>query len=195
VRPLCSCSGGESAFGGLIDRPCSTLSADFEDPRQVLGSRALDGSPGDHAEHHHHHVIAEAEHQDVVLRRRDGADLILGLRSGEESTRIAGGVHCAYAWDMAGKSERLHLRVDAAQKALLEAASQATGTNVSTFVLRVATEAAADVLADRRMFVLDQQAWQVFDDALSGPARDIAGLRELLSAPTVLDAAPNESHQ
>jgi uncharacterized protein (DUF1778 family) len=93
---------------------------------------------------------------------------------------------------MTAKSDRLHLRVDAAQKALLEAASQATGTSVSTFVLRVATEAAADVLADRRMFVLDQQAWQVFDEALARPARDIAGLKELLSAPTVLDAAPNE---
>jgi uncharacterized protein (DUF1778 family) len=93
---------------------------------------------------------------------------------------------------MTAKSDRLHLRVDATQKALLEAASQATGTNVSTFVLRVATEAAADVLADRRMFVLDQQAWQVFDEALARPARDIAGLKELLSAPTVLDAAPNE---
>lgn len=37
-------------------------------------------------------VIAEAEHQDVVLRRRDGADLILGLRSREESVRSALGV-------------------------------------------------------------------------------------------------------
>jgi hypothetical protein len=37
-------------------------------------------------------VIAEVEHQDVVLRRRDGADLILGLRSREESLRSALGV-------------------------------------------------------------------------------------------------------
>jgi hypothetical protein len=37
-------------------------------------------------------VIAEAEHQDVVLRRRDGADLYLGLRSREESVRSALGV-------------------------------------------------------------------------------------------------------
>ena len=37
-------------------------------------------------------VIAEVEHQDVVLRRRDGADLILGLRSREESVRTALGV-------------------------------------------------------------------------------------------------------
>jgi hypothetical protein len=37
-------------------------------------------------------VIAEAEHQDVVLRRRDGADLSLSLHSREESVRSALGV-------------------------------------------------------------------------------------------------------
>ena len=90
---------------------------------------------------------------------------------------------------MSAKAERLHLRVDAEQKALLEAASAATGESVSTFVLTAATEAAADILADRRVFVLDQQAWQVFDEALSRPAGDVAGLRELLAGPTVLDRA------
>lgn len=91
---------------------------------------------------------------------------------------------------MSAKAERLHLRVDADQKALLEAASQATGASVSTFVLKAATEAAADVLADRRVFVLDQDAWQVFDEVLTRPASDVAGLRELLHGPTVLDDAP-----
>jgi uncharacterized protein (DUF1778 family) len=85
------------------------------------------------------------------------------------------------------KAERLHLRVDPEQKALLEAASRAAGDTVSGFVLRAATEAAADVLADRRVFVLEEQAWQVFDQALSRPATEVPGLRELLSAPTVLD--------
>jgi uncharacterized protein (DUF1778 family) len=88
---------------------------------------------------------------------------------------------------MSAKAERLHLRVDAAQKALLEAASKAAGVSVSTFVLTVATEAAADVLADRRAFVLDESSWQVFDQALNRPAEDVAGLRELLAGPTVLD--------
>lgn len=37
-------------------------------------------------------VLAEVEHRDVVLRRRDGADLFLGLRSREESVRDALGV-------------------------------------------------------------------------------------------------------
>jgi uncharacterized protein (DUF1778 family) len=100
---------------------------------------------------------------------------------------LATGVHCAYNVIVAAKAERLHLRVDAAQKALLEAASQATGESVSTFVLAAATEAAADVLADRRVFALDEQAWRVFDEALSRPARDVAGLRELLLGPSVLD--------
>jgi uncharacterized protein (DUF1778 family) len=85
------------------------------------------------------------------------------------------------------KAERLHLRVDAEQKALLEAASAATGASVSTFVLKAATEAAGAVLADRRVFVLDEQAWRVFDEALARPAADVAGLRELLAGSTVLD--------
>lgn len=95
---------------------------------------------------------------------------------------------CVHWLGMSAKAERLHLRVDAEQKALLEAASAATGASVSTFVLAAATEAAADVLADRRVFVLDQQAWRVFDEALTRPAGDVVGLRELLAGPTVLDA-------
>jgi uncharacterized protein (DUF1778 family) len=88
------------------------------------------------------------------------------------------------------KAERLHLRLDPAQKALLEAASAASGDSVSTFVLAAATEAAASVLADRRAFVLAEDAWRVFDEALSGPARDVPGLRDLLSTSTVLDTPP-----
>jgi len=91
---------------------------------------------------------------------------------------------------MSPKAERLHLRVDAEQKALLEAASRAAGASVSTFVLKAATDAAADMLADRRVFVLDHDAWHVFDQAMERPAQDVAGLRELLSTPTVLNAPP-----
>ncbi|MGW0433763.1 type II toxin-antitoxin system TacA family antitoxin [Micromonospora sp. NPDC003197] len=88
---------------------------------------------------------------------------------------------------MSAKAERLHLRLDEHQKALLEAASQAAGDSVSTFVLKAATEAAADVLADRRIFLLDEDAWRVFDEALQRPAEEVSGLRELLADPTVLD--------
>jgi uncharacterized protein (DUF1778 family) len=102
------------------------------------------------------------------------------------------GAQCTYNHCMSSKAERLHLRVDPEQKALLEAASRAAGDTVSGFVLRAATEAAADVVADRRVFVLDEQAWQMFDEALSRPAAEVPGLRELLSAPTVLDESATE---
>lgn len=88
---------------------------------------------------------------------------------------------------MSSKAERLHLRVEPEQKALLEAASRAAGDTVSGFVLRAASEAAADVLADRQTFVLDEASWKVFDQALARPASDVPGLRELLTEPTVLD--------
>lgn len=93
--------------------------------------------------------------------------------------------------DVTSETERLYLRVSAEQKALLEAASEAAGTKMSVFVLRAATEAAAEVLADRRAFALDGSAWCAFDDALAGPGREISGLRELLHGPTVL--GPRES--
>jgi uncharacterized protein (DUF1778 family) len=93
---------------------------------------------------------------------------------------------------MSAKAERLHLRVDAEQKALLEAASHAAGATVSTFVLKAATDAAAEVLVDRRAFLLDEDAWLVFDEALDRPAQDVAGLRELLNGPTVLDSLGGE---
>jgi uncharacterized protein (DUF1778 family) len=94
---------------------------------------------------------------------------------------------------MGAKDERLHLRLGPQEKALLEAASSASGSTVSAFVLRAATEAAADVLADRRVFVLDEAGWHAFDRALERPAADVPGLRELLSTPTVLD--PPEQDQ
>ena len=66
---------------------------------------------------------------------------------------------------MGGKAERLQLRLDADQKTLLEAASRVAGESMSTFVLSAATEAAADVLADRRVFVLDEDAWRQAEPA------------------------------
>lgn len=89
---------------------------------------------------------------------------------------------------VAAKTEQLALRLDAEQKALLEAASAAVGTTVSAYVLKVATQAVAGDLADLRAFALDQPAWQAFMRRQNRPAREVAGLRELLARPTVLDA-------
>lgn len=47
---------------------------------------------------------------------------------------------------------------------------------------------AADL--DRRDFLMDKDAWRAFNEALNRQAQDVAGLRELLTTPTTLDAAP-----
>jgi uncharacterized protein (DUF1778 family) len=93
-------------------------------------------------------------------------------------------------WDESQrKSERLGLRASEAQRALLVAASQVEGTTVSDFVLRHATRAAEDVLADRRVFMASAEAWDRFSDALDRPATEVRGLDELINTPTVLDDA------
>lgn len=85
------------------------------------------------------------------------------------------------------KSERLNLRANAWQRTLLREASEVEGTTVSEFVLRSATRAAENVLADRRAFALSEDRWQAFMEILDSPARELPRLRKLLEAPTVLD--------
>lgn len=87
----------------------------------------------------------------------------------------------------ARKSQRLGLRTSESQRALLVAASQAEGTTVSDFVLRHATRAAEDVLADRRVFMVSGEVWDRFSTALDRSAADVPGLNELMNTPTVLD--------
>ncbi|MDR6316358.1 DUF1778 domain-containing protein [Actinoplanes couchii] len=127
--------------------------------------------------------------------RRYNMKVMTIIACAERRSDVPTGVHCAYDRNMEAKAERLHLRLDTEQKALLEAASRASGASVSTFVLKAATDAAADVLADRRVFLLDEEAWQVFDEALQRPEQDVTGLRELMSRPTILDARPDAEGQ
>jgi uncharacterized protein (DUF1778 family) len=85
------------------------------------------------------------------------------------------------------KNGRLGLRINERQRSILTAASRAEGTTVSEFVLKYATRAAEDVLADRRAFVLAESQWAAFTEVLDRSPRDLPRLRELLEAPTVLD--------
>lgn len=85
------------------------------------------------------------------------------------------------------KSSRLGLRASESQRSLLLAASHAEGTTVSDFVLKHATRAAEEVLADRRVFMLSSDAWGQFTAALKRPDKGVPGLDKLMSTPTVLD--------
>ncbi len=85
------------------------------------------------------------------------------------------------------KSERLGLRTNPRQRSLLEAASEVEGTTITDFVLTHATAAAENVLADRRVFRLSPDAWAAFEETLDRPAQEVAGLRDLMTLPSVLD--------
>jgi uncharacterized protein (DUF1778 family) len=55
-------------------------------------------------------------------------------------------------------------------------------------VLDSATANAEKVLADRRWFSLDEEAWTEFQALLDAPVRSMPKLKVLLTEPTVFDA-------
>ncbi len=69
------------------------------------------------------------------------------------------------------KEGRLQIRVDPADKTLLERAAAATHLNVSAFVVQAATSRAEEVLAERSGIRLSPQAAAAFSQALQQPAQ------------------------
>jgi uncharacterized protein (DUF1778 family) len=88
---------------------------------------------------------------------------------------------------METKTERLNLRLTRAQDTTLRRAAEAKGVPVSDYVLGHAVQAAEADLADRRVFVVDEEAWALLQEALDRPPRPADALRRLVSEPTVLD--------
>ncbi len=85
------------------------------------------------------------------------------------------------------KSERIDVRTSAAAKDLLQQAAAAAHKNVSEFLLDAGLSAAAETLADRRVFVLDDAKWRAFQAALDRPVRKKPRLAKLLAEPSVLE--------
>ena len=63
----------------------------------------------------------------------------------------------------------------------------AKNKNVSEFVLDAGVTAAAQTLADRRQFLLDDTRWQALQEALDRPVQSKPRLQKLLREPGVLD--------
>lgn len=68
------------------------------------------------------------------------------------------------------KEERLQIRVDPADKALLERAAAASHLNVSAFVVQAAASKAEEILAERSSIRLSHGAAVAFSEALERPA-------------------------
>lgn len=74
-----------------------------------------------------------------------------------------------------------------AVKQLLQEAARASHKTVSEFLLDAGITAATQALADRRQFVLDDNQWHAFQDALDRPVQAKTRLKKLLSEPGALD--------
>ena len=85
------------------------------------------------------------------------------------------------------KDDRLELRLEPDRRRLLDDAASASGLSTSAFVLSHATDAAHKVLADRVLFELPTDRWDVFVELLERPERSVPGLAAFLARPRVLD--------
>lgn len=90
--------------------------------------------------------------------------------------------------DLTQKSERIDIRTTPVAKRTLQEAATMSSKTVSEFMLDSALTQAAEVLADRRLFLLNDAQWTAFMAALDAPARPLPRLERLLNEPSILDA-------
>lgn len=70
------------------------------------------------------------------------------------------------------------------ERALIDRAVAASGTDLTEFVVTHASEAARRVLADRQSFELDAAALAAWEEVNSRPARELPGLAALFRRPS-----------
>lgn len=85
------------------------------------------------------------------------------------------------------KSERIEVRTTPTLKALLQRAASCSHKNVTEFLLEAGINAAEEALIDRRMFRLDDDQWQAFQDILDRPIKSKPRLAKLLTEKSVLE--------
>lgn len=89
---------------------------------------------------------------------------------------------------MANKTERFAVRLTAEQDALIRRAAEVEGTDLTNFTVTATLAHARDVLADRRLFVLDDAAWTDFLAVLDRPASRKRRLEKLFAEQSIFTA-------
>jgi uncharacterized protein (DUF1778 family) len=87
------------------------------------------------------------------------------------------------------KEHRIHLRATERDVSNISRAAATAGISVSAFILESASERAERTLADQRHFVLSDEQWRAFAEALDRPARHLPELEKLLREPSILERA------
>jgi uncharacterized protein (DUF1778 family) len=85
------------------------------------------------------------------------------------------------------KDDRLELRLEPANRRLLDEAAAASAMSTSAFVLSHATAAAQQVLADRTTFLLPDDRWDAFVSLLEREERPQPELAAFLARRSVFD--------
>lgn len=83
--------------------------------------------------------------------------------------------------------ERIDIRTTPKVKRLLQEAAAVSNKTVTEFLLDSALTQAAEVLADRRLFLLDDKQWDEFIAALDAPPRPMPRMERLLREPSILE--------
>lgn len=86
-----------------------------------------------------------------------------------------------------GKTQRWNMRVAEDVDAIVRLAAEQTDQPLTDFVVQAARVVAEDTLADRRVFRLDETAWEEFVEILDRPPRPAPELTRLLSSDSVFD--------
>jgi uncharacterized protein (DUF1778 family) len=82
----------------------------------------------------------------------------------------------------ATRDEKINIRAQAKQRALIDRAAEVLGKSRSDFMLEAACQKAEDVLLDRRIFSLNQKQWDEFSDLLDAPVAPNPKLQNLLQS-------------
>ena len=85
------------------------------------------------------------------------------------------------------KTQRWNMRVAEDVNAIVRMAAEQTDQPLTDFVVQAARAVAEDTLADRRVFRLDESAWDQFVEILDRPARPLPELARLLASASVFD--------
>ena len=74
----------------------------------------------------------------------------------------------------------INIRARPTQRNLIDKAAAMLNKNRSDFMLEAACREAENVLLDRRLFLVDGEAYQAFETLLNAPVNDNPALRRLL---------------
>jgi uncharacterized protein (DUF1778 family) len=82
------------------------------------------------------------------------------------------------------KSVAINMRADLKKRTLIDMAAAISGRDRTSFILDAACQKAEEVILDQRLYVLDEKAFDAFEQALeSQPIRGNTCLQRLLATP------------